>query len=268
MWRRQNNIKTVNKLTEKKSGKKISAEAEAKGVRVAKYIAHAGYCSRRDAEVLISEGRVKVNGEIITTPATLITDHSVKIDDKLIKDDRGIRLWLLHKPKGIITSSKDEQGRRTIFDILPKSMPRTVTIGRLDFNTEGLLLLTTNGDFARHMELPKNKWARKYRARVFGHVDMERLKKLENGIKIDGVRYGSIKVEMDVERDSNSWLTISIEEGKNREIRKVMEYFGLKVNRLIRTSFGPFSLGSLEVGELKEISRVVLKGHFGEDFRF
>jgi 23S rRNA pseudouridine2605 synthase len=255
-------------MSEKKSGKKLTPEAEAKGVRVAKYIAHAGYCSRRDAEVLITEGRVKVNGEVITTPATLITDHSVKIDDKLLKGDQDIRLWLFHKPQGIITSNKDEQNRKTIFDLLPKSMPRVVSIGRLDFNTEGLLLLTTNGDFARHMELPKNKWIRHYRARVFGKVDMERLKKLVKGIKIDGVRSGSIKVDLDMERDSNSWLTITIEEGKNREIRKVMEYFGLKVNRLIRTSFGPFTLGQLKVGELKEISRSVLKSNFGDDFRF
>ncbi len=255
-------------MSEKKLGKKLSPEVEAKGIRVAKYIAHAGYCSRRDAEALILEGRVKVNGETITTPATLITDHSVKIDDKLIKADKEIRLWLFHKPQGIITSNKDEQNRKTIFDFMPKSMPRVVSIGRLDFNTEGLLLLTTNGDFARHMELPKNKWARKYRARVFGKIDMERLKKLEKGIKIDGVRYGSIKVDLDVEKDSNSWLTITIEEGKNREIRKVMEHFGLKVNRLIRTSFGPFTLGQLKVGELHEIPRTVLKGHFGDDFRF
>lgn len=255
-------------MSEKKNGKKLSIEAEAKGIRVAKYIAHAGHCSRREAEVLISEGRVKVNGEIITTPATLITDHSVKIDDKLINANKEIRLWVMHKPKGIITSSKDEQGRKVIFDILPKNMPRTITVGRLDYNTEGLLLLSTNGDFARHLELPSNKWNRQYRARVFGHVDMDRLKKLVNGIRIDGVKYGSIKVEMDVVRDSNSWLTITMQEGKNREIRKVMEYFGLKVNRLIRTSFGPFSLGQMKIGAIKEVPRAVLKKNFGEHFRF
>lgn len=253
---------------EQKLGKKLSAEAEAKGIRIAKYIAHAGFCSRREAEALIAEGRVKVNGVAIDTPATLITDHSVKIDDKLINATNEIRLWLFHKPEGIITSSKDEKGRKTIFDALPKNMPRVVSVGRLDFNTEGLLLLTTNGDFARHMELPKNKIGRTYRARVYGKVDMERLKKLVGGIKVDGVRYGSIKVELDSEKGSNSWLTITMEEGKNREIRKVMEYFGLKVNRLIRTSFGPFKLGSLKVGELQEISRTVLKGHFGEFFKF
>jgi 23S rRNA pseudouridine2605 synthase len=242
--------------------------SEEKGIRVAKYIAHAGYCSRRDAEVLIAEGRVKVNGQTITTPATLITDHSVKIDDKLISANKEIRLWLFHKPKGIITSNKDDKNRKTIFDFMPKSMPRTVTIGRLDFNTEGLLLLTTNGDFARYMELPKTKLQRKYRARVFGTINHERLRKLEKGITVDGTRYGSIKVTVDNEGDSNSWLTIAIEEGKNREIRKVMEHLGLQVNRLIRTSFGPFSLGSLKVGELQEVSRLTLKKSFGENFKF
>ena len=242
--------------------------SDEKGMRIAKYIAHAGYCSRRDAEVLIAEGRVKVNGQTIESPATLITDHSVKIDDKLINANKEIRLWLFHKPKGIITSNKDDKNRKTIFDFMPKAMPRTVTIGRLDFNTEGLLLLTTNGDFARYMELPKTKLQRKYRARVFGAVNHERLKKLEKGITVDGTRYGSIKVTVDNEGDSNSWLTIVIEEGKNREIRKVMEHLGLQVNRLIRTSFGPFSLGSLKVGELQEVSRLTLKKSFGENFKF
>jgi 23S rRNA pseudouridine2605 synthase len=243
------------------------SEAE-KGIRIAKYIAHSGYCSRRDAEVLIAEGRVKVNGQVIETPATLITDHSVKIDDKLINANKEIRLWLFHKPKGIITSNKDEKNRKTIFDFMPKVMPRTVTIGRLDFNTEGLLLLTTNGDFARYLELPKTKLQRKYRARVFGKINHERLKKLEKGITVDGTRYGSIKVEVDNEGDSNSWLTIMIEEGKNREIRKVMEHLGLQVNRLIRVSFGPFTLGQLNVGELQEVSRLNLKKYFGEHFKF
>ena len=258
-------------ISEKGLEEKIikKTEPEEKGIRIEKYIAHSGYCSRREAEELFIQGRVKVNGVTIETPATLITDHSVKIDDKLINNaNNDIRLWLFHKPQGIITSSKDEKGRKTIFDGLPKNLPRVISVGRLDFNTEGLLLLTTNGDFARHLELPKNKFIRQYRARVYGKVDMVRLGKLINGIKVDGVRYGSIKVELDSEKGSNSWLTITIDEGKNREIRKVMEHFGLKVNRLIRTSFGPFKLGSLKVGELQEISRTVLKSNFGEFFKF
>ena len=151
---------------------------------------------------------------------------------------------------------------------MPKTMPRVISVGRLDFNTEGLLLLTTNGDFARYLELPKTKLPRQYRARVYGKVNHERLQRLEKGITVDGVRYGSIKVGVDNEGDFNSWLTITIEEGKNREIRKVMEHLGLQVNRLIRTSFGPFELEQLKVGELQEVSRLTLKKHFGENFKF
>ncbi len=209
---------------------------------------------------------MQVNGVVIDTPATLITDQSIKIDGKLLNQTNDIRLFLFHKPAGIITTSKDPQGRKTIFDALPKTLPRLISIGRLDYNTEGLLLLTTNGDLARYIELPKTKWVRKYRARVFGKLNYERLKKLENGITIDGVRYGSIKVEIDVEKESNSWLTISISEGKNREIRKVMEELGLKVNRLIRTSFGPFSLGSLNVGEIQEVTKNALRNSIDKSF--
>ncbi|MDX2083424.1 MAG: pseudouridine synthase [Rickettsiales bacterium] len=245
--------------------KKLSAE---KGIRIAKYIAHSGFCSRRDAENLILEGRVKVNGQVIETPATLIFDQSVKIDDKLINAKTTIRLWLFHKPKSIITTHKDEKNRPTIFDLLPKNIPRVISVGRLDFNTEGLLLLTNNGDFARYLELPQTKILRQYRARVFGKINHERLKKLSKGITVNGVRYGSIKVDVDNEGDSNSWLTITISEGKNREIRKVMEHLGLQVNRLIRTSFGPFELGALKVGELQEVSRLSLKKHFGDNFKF
>lgn len=240
-----------------------------KPVRIAKYIAHCGYCSRREAEELIAEGRVKVNGKEINSPATLITDHSVKIDNKLITNqDSNTRVWLMHKPKGIITSSKDEKNRKTIFDVLPKYLPRVVSVGRLDFNTEGLLVLTTNGELARYMELPQNKWTRTYRARVFGVLNHERLAKLEKGITINGTRYGSIKVEIEMEKESNSWLKISLQEGKNREIRKIMEELGLKVNRLIRVSFGPFNLGNLKVGEIAEVQKKILKASFGDNFQF
>lgn len=232
------------------------------GIRIAKLIAQSGKCSRREAEELIAEGRVMVNGEVIESPATFITDQSVKIDGKLISGKQERRLWLFHKPAGYLTTTKDPQGRKTIFDLLPKNMPRVIAIGRLDFNTEGLLMLTTDGAVARYAELPQNKWVRKYRARVFGKIDRGRLQRLEKGVTVDGVRYGSIKVEIDVEKESNSWLTISIEEGKNREIRKVMEFIGLRVNRLIRISFGTFSLGTLPVGHVKEVSRKAIESTF------
>ncbi len=239
---------------------------EAKGIRVAKVIAQSGHCSRREAEELINEGRVKVNGQVITTPATFITDHSIKVDDKLINEKQPVRLWIFHKPEGILTTTKDPQNRKTIFDLLPKNLPRVITIGRLDFNTEGLLLLTTSGELARYAELPKNKWVRKYRARVFGRIDHDRLKRLERGITVDGVKYGAIKIEIDIEKESNSWLKISLEEGKNREIRKVMEFVGLQVNRLIRVSFGPFNLGDIRVGDVQEVRKSVIKNSFPMQF--
>lgn len=230
-----------------------------KGMRIAKLIAQSGRCSRREAEELIAEGRVQVNGLTINSPATFITDHSVKIDGKLINQKQQTRLWIFHKPQGFLTTTKDMKGRKTIFDILPKNLPRAISVGRLDYNTEGLLLLTTNGQLARHLELPKNKFVRKYRARVFGRLDYERLKKLEKGITVDGIRYCSIKAEVEIEKESNSWLKISLEEGKNREIRKVMEFLGLQVNRLIRVSFGPFQLGNLQIGEVKEVTKLMIK---------
>ncbi len=232
---------------------------DTKGIRVAKVIAQSGYCSRRVAESLIAEGRVQVNGKTIDHPAVFITDHSIKIDGKLISSKQPPRVFLFYKPVGFICSSDDPQGRKTIFDLLPKNLPRLISVGRLDFNTEGLLVLTTNGAIARYMELPKNQWVRKYRARVFGKLNHERLQALVKGITIEGIRYGSIKVEIDQEKESNSWLTISINEGKNREIRKIMEHLGLQVNRLIRVSFGPFLLGDMKIGDIHEVNKKILK---------
>jgi 23S rRNA pseudouridine2605 synthase len=237
--------------------KDISSESQT-GQRIAKVIARSGFCSRRDAEKLIFEGRVKVNGVAIDSPSTLITDHSIKIDNKLLSGKKPAKLWIFHKPKGFITTNKDPLARKTIFDILPKNLPRVITIGRLDINTEGLLLLTNDGELARYVELPSNKWTRVYRARVFGIIDMERLKKLQKGVTIDGIKYGGIKIEMEKERDFNSWLKISLAEGKNREIKKVLEFFGLKVSRLIRISFGPFNLGKITVGEVAEVSKTAI----------
>lgn len=234
-------------------------EKKIDGIRVAKVISQSGLCSRREAEQLIVEGRVTVNGETINTPAVFITDQSIKVDGKLINAKQETRLWLLYKPVGTITSAKDPKNRKTIFKILPKNMPRVISVGRLDFNTEGLIVLTTNGALASFMEMPKNKWVRKYRARVFGKLDHDRLKALENGITIEGIHYGSVKVTIDVEKESNSWLTISLLEGKNREIRNIMEHLGLQVNRLIRVSFGPFVLGNMQIGELREINKKQLE---------
>jgi 23S rRNA pseudouridine2605 synthase len=229
------------------------------GIRVAKVISQSGLCSRREAEQLITQGRVTVNGVVIENPAVFITDQSIKVDGKLINAKQDTRLWIFYKPVATITSTKDPKNRKTIFKILPKEMPRVISVGRLDFNTEGLLILTTNGALASYLEMPKSKWVRKYRARVYGKLDHDRLKSLENGITVAGIHYGSIKVEIDVEKESNSWLTISLQEGKNREIRNVMEHLGLQVNRLIRTSFGPFMLGNMQIGELREINKKQLE---------
>ncbi len=236
-----------------------------KGDRIAKVIARSGYCSRREAEELIFEGRVKVNGQIIDNPATLITDQSIKINNKLLAKKQPTRLWIFHKPKGFVCSNSDEKGRKTVFDILPDNLPRTMSVGRLDINTEGLLLLTNNGEVARYIELPENKWIRNYRVRVHGKVNMTRLEKLSKGIRIDRVNYGPIKVELEKE-GSNSWLKISLNEGKNREVKKVLQYFGLEVNRLIRVSFGPFMLGNLKTGQIKEVARGVLKDTLKNQF--
>jgi 23S rRNA pseudouridine2605 synthase len=229
------------------------------GIRVAKVIAQSGLCSRREAEQFILDGRVCVNGKVIDTPAVFITDHSIKVDGKLINAKQDTRLWLFYKPVGTITATKDPKNRKTIFNLLPKNFPRVISVGRLDFNTEGLLILTTNGALASHLEMPKNKWVRKYRARVFGKIDHERLESLAKGITIEGIHYGSVKVTVDVEKESNSWLSIALEEGKNREIRNIMEHLGLQVNRLNITSFGPFLLGNMQIGELREINKKQLE---------
>lgn len=245
----------------------MSQNIQNKGKRVAKAIADAGFCSRRDAELLIADGRVQVNGKFINTPATFITDHSIKIDGKLLQTKQPTRLFILHKPKGAISSNKDPQGRATIFDLLPKGLPRLLSVGRLDFNTEGLLLLTTNGELSRYIELPKTGWIRKYRVRAHGPLNFDRIKKLEKGITIDGVRYGSIKITVDdTQNSTNKWLSVSLTEGKNREIRKVMAELGLEVNRLIRTSFGPFNLNDLKSGQIIEIPKKQLKNYIKPEF--
>ncbi len=241
--------------------------SEFEGERVAKVIARAGVCSRRDAERLIEEGRVTLNGKRIATAAINVTaKDQVRIDGELLPVKDEPRLWRYHKPGGLVVSHKDPKGRPTVFEKLREQLPRVVSIGRLDINTEGLLLLTNDGELERLLELPATGWVRRYRVRAYGRVDPLALAKLENGTDIDGVRYGPIEARIDKEQGDNCWLTFAIREGKNREVKKVCEHLGLKVNRLIRVAFGPFQLGELPRGGIEEVPRKVLKDQLGGRF--
>ena len=234
-------------------------------MRLAKMMARSGICSRRDAEEFIKQGRVTVNGSLIDTPA-----FNVEETDKILFDGEKLpkiettRLWIYHKPAGLVTSHKDEKDRATVFEHLPDGLPRVISIGRLDLNSEGLLLLTNDGELSRKLELPSNGWLRRYRVRVFGNVDEKQLMSLQNGVTIDGVTYGAIKVVIDSKQGANTWLTVTLSEGKNREIRKVMKHLGLDVSRLIRVSYGPFQLGSLPKGDVREVSQKVLREQLGD----
>jgi 23S rRNA pseudouridine2605 synthase len=224
------------------------------GDRIAKVIARAGICSRRDAEKLIGEGRVKLNGELVTSPALNVTENDlVSVDDKPLAQPEAARMWRYHKPSGLVTTHKDEKGRPTVFAGLPKSMGRVVSVGRLDFNSEGLLLLTNDGDIARRMEMPAAGWTRVYRVRLFGKVTQAELDRLAEGTVIDGVKYGPIIADLERAKGVYAWARVSLKEGKNREVKRVMESLGLKVARLIRTSYGPFQLGHLPEGQVEEI---------------
>lgn len=236
-------------------------------MRIAKLIARSGICSRRAAEELIKQGRITVNGEVVNSPALNVegTEKILFDGEKLPKTDN-TRLWLYHKPVGLVTSHKDEKGRPTVFDNLPSGLPRVISVGRLDLNSEGLLLLTNNGELSRKLELPSNGWMRRYKVRVFGDADPEKLKKLQSGIVVDGVEYGAIKVEIETKQGANTWLVVSLNEGKNREIRKVMKHLGLEVSRLIRLSYGPFQLGNLKKGEVKEVPQKVMREQLGSGF--
>ncbi len=234
------------------------------GERIAKRLARAGLCSRRDAERWIAEGRVKVDGEVLQSPAFNVTDASlIEVDGKPLPVAERARLWRYHKPPGEIVTARDPQGRKTIFDSLPKGLPRTIAVGRLDFNSEGLLLLTNDGGLARRLELPANGWTRRYRARVHGAVDEARLGALAKGITIEGVRYGAIQASLDRQQRSNAWLNIALAEGKNREVRRVLAHLELTVVRLIRTAFGPFHLGELERGIVEEMPTQALDNLLG-----
>ena len=224
------------------------------GERIAKVIARAGICSRRDAEKLILEGRVKLDGVPVTSPAINVTENNiVQVDEKPLVQPEAARMWRYHKPSGLVTTHKDEKGRSTVFGSLPKHLGRVVSVGRLDFNSEGLLLLTNDGDIARRMEIPASGWTRTYRARLFGKVTQADLDKLATGITIDGVKYGPIVADLERSKGMYSWATVKLKEGKNREVKRVMERLGLKVARLIRTAYGPFQLGQLVEGGIEEI---------------
>ena len=232
--------------------------------RIAKRIARAGICSRRDAEARIRDGRVAVNGKIIESPAFNVSPGDlVSVDNKPLPEREPARLWRYYKPRGLIVSARDEKNRETIFDKLPGHLPRVMTVGRLDIDSEGLLLLTNDGDLARHLELPSTGWSRKYRVRVQGYVSEEQLAGLVKGVTIDGIRYGQIAARLDRQMNSNAWLTMSIREGKNREIRRIMEHLGHQVSRLIRVSYGPFQLGDLGDSEVEEIRPRIIADQLG-----
>ena len=235
-----------------------------KGDRIAKVLARAGVASRRDAEKMILAGRIAVNGKIIDRAALNITDaDKVTVDGKPMTPPEPPRLWLYHKPIGLVTTTRDEQGRATIYDKLPPELPRVVTVGRLDINSEGLLLLTNDGGVKRQMELPSTGWLRKYRVRVNGRPTDVQLEPLRQGITVDGERFQPMTVIIDRQQGANAWLTVSLREGKNREIRRALQDIGLSVNRLIRISYGPFQLNTLKAGAVEEIRRKVLRDQLG-----
>ena len=235
------------------------------GERIAKVVARAGLASRRDAEEWITQGRVTVNGRVINSPALDVTaNDTIAVDGKPLPPRERTRLFMFHKPRGLMTTHADPEGRPTVFDNLPEGLPRLISIGRLDFNTEGLLLLTNDGGLARALELPDTGWLRRYRVRAHGEVTQAQLDELKKGVEVDGVKYGSIDATLERDQGANVWLVFAIREGKNREVRNVMAHLGLEVNRLIRVSYGPFQLGELAEGAVEEVKTRVLREQLGE----
>jgi 23S rRNA pseudouridine2605 synthase len=241
-----------------------AAEIPEKGERIAKVIARAGVCSRREAERLIAEGRVALDGQRLDGPAVNVTaTQRITIDGEALPAPAPPRLWRYHKPKGLITSARDPQGRPTVFGSLPPELGRLLSVGRLDLNSEGLLLLTNDGALKRRLELPASGWTRRYRVRVHGRPEPQKLAGLARGVRVDGVDYGPIRAELERQTASNAWLKMALTEGKNREVRKVLEHLGLAVNRLIRVAYGPFQLGRLARGALEEVPAKVLAEQLG-----
>ena len=232
--------------------------------RIAKVLARAGVCSRRDAERWVAAGRVAVDGEVLTSPAVTVTaENDVRVDGKPLPAPDRPRLWRYHKPAGLVTTHRDEKGRPTVFDALPAELPRLISIGRLDLNSEGLLLLTNDGALARRLELPSTGWIRRYKVRVHGEVEPERLAALGGGVTIDGISYGPIRAGLERRQGSNAWIAMALREGKHREVRRVLEHLGLQVTRLIRLSYGPFQLGNLARGAVDEVPKKVLADQLG-----
>lgn len=247
-------------LPEEVAADEDSPNALPRGERIAKWMARAGVASRRDVEKLITEGKVRLNNTTVTHPATFVQpDDLVVVEGKLVDPPERTRLWRYHKPEGLVTTHRDPEGRDTVFQKLPPGMPRVVSVGRLDLSSEGLLLLTNDGSLARRLELPSNGWIRRYRVRVFGAPEPAALAALARGVTIDGVRYRGIDAGLDSRKGDNSWITVSLQEGRNREIRKVMQHLGLPVTRLIRVAYGPFQLGVLARGAVDEVTAKVLR---------
>ncbi len=234
------------------------------GERIAKRIARAGLASRRDAERMIEQGRVAVDGKVLTSPAVVVTERNVvTVDGTKLPEPERVRLFRYHKPRGLIVSHRDPEGRPTVFANLPPGLPRLIAVGRLDFNSEGLLLLTNDGALARRLELPATGLDRRYRVRVHGEVEEAALRRLQDGITVEGVRYGPIRAQYERRQRTNAWLTLTLQEGKNREVRRVLEHLGLPVSRLIRIGYGPFSLGELAPNDVEEVPGKALLGVMG-----
>ncbi|MCB1512140.1 MAG: rRNA pseudouridine synthase, partial [Hyphomicrobiaceae bacterium] len=246
--------------------KQVAPDTKSDGrMRIAKAMAQAGLCSRRDAERWIEAGRVAVNGQMLSSPAVDVgPGDKIVVDGQPLPAREPTQLWRYHKPRGLVTTHRDPQGRPTVFDSLPDGLPRVISVGRLDFNTEGLLLLTNDGELARHLELPATGWLRRYRVRAHGSITQADLDKLKDGIEVEGVRYGPIEASLESQKGANVWLAIGIREGKNREVRKVLSTLGLTVNRLIRVSYGPFQLLDLAPGQAEAVKRRVIVEQLGQ----
>lgn len=244
----------------------MGEDAEPRGERIAKWLARAGVASRRDAEKLLEAGRVRLNGAVLSHPASFVQPGDiVQVDGVVVDVPEGTRLWRYHKPDGLVTTHRDPQGRPTVFERLPPQLPRVVSIGRLDLTSEGLLLLTNDGALARRLELPATGWLRRYRVRVNGRPDERALAGLARGVTIAGIRYGPIEAGLDSVKGDNAWLTLSLREGRNREVRRIMEHLGLPVSRLIRVAYGPFQLGTLPRGAVEEVPTRILRATLPRD---